>query len=79
MLFKPEPKDLIDHLLIVDTKMRWKAEDVLSHPWILSRGNTKELPKNVDEYRKEVFSDLKAKKKKSAAEPLFFSSHKKEN
>jgi hypothetical protein len=70
---------LINHLLVVDIKKRWKAEDVLSHAWILSRGNTKELPGDVGEYCKDVLRDLKAKKKQLAAEPLLISSQKKEN
>jgi hypothetical protein len=63
-------KDLIDHLLIVDIKKRWRAEDVLTHPWIVTHGNTKPLPSNFDEHRKDMLNDLKAKAKVYAAEPF---------
>ncbi|KAI3381160.1 hypothetical protein SNEBB_009536 [Seison nebaliae] len=33
-----ECRDLIDHLLVVDTGRRWKADDVLCHKWIQSEG-----------------------------------------
>lgn len=34
-------KDLIQRLLVVDTKRRFTAEQVLSHPWIQSEGTYK--------------------------------------
>ena len=34
-------KDLIQRLLVVDTKRRYTAEQVLSHPWIQSEGSYK--------------------------------------
>jgi serine/threonine protein kinase len=64
-------KDLIDHLLVVDIKSRWKAEDVLLHPWIITQGHTKELPANFSEHRKQLLSELKAKGKQYASEPMF--------
>lgn len=64
-------KDLINHLLVVDVKKRFKAEDVLCHPWIITHGNSKELPANLDEYRKELLSELKTKAKQYAQEPFF--------
>ncbi len=70
---------MIDHLLVVDIKKRWKAEDVLSHPWVLNRGNSKQLPEDVEEYCKDVMRDLKVKKKQLAAEPLLNPNQKKEN
>lgn len=63
-------KDLINHLLVVDIKKRWKAEDVLCHPWIISQGNSKPLPPNFEEYKKEHLNELKTKAKLFAAEPL---------
>jgi serine/threonine protein kinase len=63
-------KDLINHLLVVDVKKRWKAEDVLTHPWILSNGNTKELPPNLQEYQKKMLNELKLKAKQYASEPM---------
>ncbi len=63
-------KDLINHLLVVDIKKRWKAEDVLCHPWIISQGNSKPLPPNFDEYKKEHLNELRAKAKIYAAEPF---------
>ena len=62
-------KDLINHLLVVDIKKRWKAEDVLIHPWILSQGNSKPLT-NYEEVKKEHLSSLKVKAKQYAAEPF---------
>lgn len=64
-------KDLINHLLVVDVKKRWKAEDILIHPWILSYGNTKELPANLEEYQKKILNELKIKAKQYASEPMF--------
>lgn len=51
-------------------KKRWKAEDVLVHPWILSQGNSKPLGSNYEEIKKEHLSDLKVKAKQYAAEPF---------
>ena len=36
-------KDLIRHLLVVDTTRRYKSIDVLCHAWVLTRGNSKRL------------------------------------
>ena len=36
-------KDLIRHLLVVDPHKRYKAVDVLCHPWILTHGNSKRM------------------------------------
>ena len=53
----------------MDIKKRWKAEDVLIHPWILSQGNTKPIG-NYDEVKKEPLADLKQKAKQYQAEPF---------
>ncbi|XP_071503350.1 serine/threonine-protein kinase DCLK1-like [Diadema antillarum] len=37
-------KDLIDHLLVVDVKMRYKAKQVLKHPWVAKKGATGRQP-----------------------------------
>lgn len=66
-----DSKDLINHLLVVDIKKRWKAEDVLCHPWIVSQGNTKPLPSNYEEFKREHLNELRAKAKQYAAEPFF--------
>ena len=50
---------LINHLLVVDVKKRYKAEEVLCHPWIITQGNSKEMPPNLEEYRKELLNELK--------------------
>ncbi len=63
-------KDLINHLLKVDAKRRWKAEDVLCHQWIITQGNSKPLPPNFEEYKKEHLAKLRAKCKQYAAEPF---------
>lgn len=63
-------KDLINHLLVVDAKKRWKAEDVLCHQWIITQGNSKPLPANFDDFKKEHTQKLKDKCKKYAAEPF---------
>jgi len=62
-------KDLINHLLVVDIKKRWKAEDVLVHPWIVTQGNTKPLPANYDEFKKDYLNELKVKAQAYRAEP----------
>jgi hypothetical protein len=61
---------LINHLLVVDIKKRWKAEDVLCHPWILTQGNSKPLSAPYDEVRKEHLSELRTKAKQYMAEPF---------
>jgi hypothetical protein len=64
-------KDLINHLLVVDIKKRFKAEDVLSHPWIITHGKSKEPPANYDEHKKELLNELKTKAKQFAQEPFY--------
>jgi hypothetical protein len=54
----------------VDIKKRWKAEDVLTHPWIVSQGNSKPLPPNFDEHKKNLLDELKAKAHVYSAEPF---------
>ncbi len=49
---------------------------MLCHPWIISQGYSKELPANYNEYRKELLSDLRAKARQYASEPLYQLSHK---
>ncbi|KAK7482095.1 hypothetical protein BaRGS_00026679 [Batillaria attramentaria] len=56
-------KDLIRRLLVVDKSKRYTAIEVLSHPWIVSGGNTSQpLPgiTNLNVYCKEVKRDLEA-------------------
>lgn len=43
LVFCAVAKDLIRHLLVVDTTRRFKSIDVLCHQWILTRGNSKRL------------------------------------
>ncbi len=61
---------MINHLLVVDVSRRWKAEDVLLHPWIITQGNSKALPPNFEEYKKNYLNELRAKAKIYAAEPF---------
>jgi hypothetical protein len=68
--FLKASKDLINHLLVVDAKKRWKAEDVLCHQWILTLGNSKQLPPNFDDMRKDHLKKLREKQKTYAAEPM---------
>ena len=65
-------KDLIDHLLVVDVKKRWRAEDVLTHKWIVTQGNTRPLPSgsSYDEHKRELLIELKTKAKQYASEPM---------
>lgn len=63
-------KDLINHLLVVDINKRWKAEDVLCHPWIITQGNSKPLPPNFEEYKKNYLNELRSKAKLYASEPF---------
>ncbi len=55
---------------MVDIKKRYKAEEVLCHPWIVTHGNSKELPANFDEHRKEMLNELKTKAKQFSQEPF---------
>lgn len=60
----PAAKDLICKLLVVDTKRRYTAEQVLSHPWIRSEGACKKinlqreitmnLERNFDRNRRKI-------------------------
>lgn len=50
-------------------KKRWRAEDVLTHPWIVTHANTQPVA-NYDEHRKQALDELKAKAKAYAAEPF---------
>ncbi|CAF0747474.1 unnamed protein product [Brachionus calyciflorus] len=63
-------KDLINHLLVVDKKKRWKAVDVLCHPWIITQGNSKPLPPKFDKFKEEYLKELADKAKIYAAEPF---------
>ena len=70
LFYRLASKDLINHLLVVDIKKRWKAEDVLTHPWIVTQGNSKPQPSNYEEHRREMLNDLRTKAKQYANEPL---------
>jgi serine/threonine protein kinase len=51
-------KDLIENLLIVDRRRRYKSIDVLTHPWIVTLANTLESPTNMSEYRLNLRMEL---------------------
>lgn len=51
---------MIEHLLVVDRKRRFSAIDVLSHPWILTGGDTTHPVDHakVEEMRRNARKDL---------------------
>ena len=51
-------------------RKRWKAEDVLAHPWIVSQGNSKTLPPNYEEFRHNFKLEVNRKTRIYAAEAL---------
>jgi serine/threonine protein kinase len=57
-----EAKDLIRNLLVVEPSRRFDAVQVLTHPWILTRGNTKRLDRNaVTELQTKTKGELEQK------------------
>lgn len=58
-----EAKDLISHLIVVDTAERYSAEEALQHPFIVNN-NTRPLHNTFHEGLKEV-SNLSKKKKEN--------------
>ncbi|XP_064644818.1 serine/threonine-protein kinase DCLK3-like isoform X3 [Lineus longissimus] len=56
-------KDLIENLLIVDRRRRYKAVDVLTHPWIVTLANTQDVPSNMAEHRLTLRADLELQAK----------------
>lgn len=58
-------KDVIEHLLVVDRKRRFTAIDVLSHPWILTGGDTSHSYDNakIEEMRRNARRDLESQAK----------------
>lgn len=63
-------KDLINHLLVVDKNKRWKAIDVLCHPWIVSQGNSKPLPAYFEKFKDDYQNELAEKARNYASEPI---------
>lgn len=55
---------------MVDKRKRWKAVDVLCHPWIVTQGNSRPMPSSFEEHKKEILKDLADKAKIYAAEPF---------
>ncbi|XP_076093262.1 serine/threonine-protein kinase DCLK3-like isoform X3 [Mytilus galloprovincialis] len=53
-------KDMIEHLLVVDRKRRFNAIDTLSHPWIITSGDTSHPQDNakIEEMRRNARKDL---------------------
>jgi len=53
-----EAKDLILHLLVTDFSNRFDADQVLTHPWILSGGSTKALQTPTNLKRQRSIKDV---------------------
>ena len=79
LYFKTTAKDLIQHLLTVDPKTRYKVEDIFKHPWMKNvqringtDGNTtnttgsntpSDLPQQDETSNEEISSDNNKKRK----------------
>lgn len=57
-------RDLVEHLLVVDIKKRYTAQEVLCHPWILNGGDTMTMPdrETMDEMSREMKASLDAER-----------------
>lgn len=79
--FIAEAKDLIRRLLIVDQKMRYTAVDVLTHPWVVTVGGSKELPEHFTDHQKILREEILEQGRKNMAEwrqnrQFVFANHK---
>jgi len=65
-------KDLIQRLLVVDTKRRYTAEQVLAHPWIQSEGSYKgpNLQREITMNLEKNFGDRRRNKYGRKAHPV---------
>lgn len=52
----PSAKDLVLRMLHVDPMQRWTAAQVLSHPWISSRGSLPDFKLSVNDHKIKVCS-----------------------
>ena len=50
----PSAKDLVLRMLHVDPMQRWTAAQVLSHPWITSRGSLPDFKLSVNDHKIKV-------------------------
>lgn len=77
----PPAKNLVEKMLHVDPKQRYKAADILQHPWVLSKASlpTRQLPHSQDARQIKAamdatFAAINAGQKSPVLEPVDASS-----